>query len=544
MKYRMKIVQITTSNLHYLNRFCANTLPPQFRYFNTRKPADAILHHVYTIIGLMNDNPIAYGHIDYDSASKRNWIGVCILPEYQGRGYGKTIVRTLIRRADTLNIPTLHLSVDRTNTVARALYEAVGFIYDTATQDHDSNSPHFMTRCAPSCVENSIQLPVSYGEALDKLSILDIKLTKITDARRADVQREYDAIYNELLPLFTHDVQYHYNTLKDINLSIWEMQDIFRESSDDAEKNNLCNAIIIDNDRRFRVKHKINAILNSTLKEQKGYARRKVCFLGHTELGDMINTIGAVRYLATLYDEVRIPVRERYIENMRLLYADDPCITFYPISNDLCIYGSRGYKPDLLAQLTDGYEVVAAGVNTHSYGKTPSTYDALPFNFYADAGLSIDVFWKYSHYAHCPHSKPLADKLAGIPYIFIQANSRNGPCFITEQIEAYFEIDRATTLIIDADKNNYTPEHPWHALAEQFVYKPLAYYRETIMNADRVIVCDSSLMCYSIQLPIKTTECYYVTRKAGFVQHYEYIFTAPFCFDPSTGRRIFTRLPF
>jgi GNAT superfamily N-acetyltransferase len=533
----MKIVQIISGNLHYLHTFCGNIMPPQFRYFNTRKPADAVSNHVITLIGLINDTPIAYGHIDYDSVSKRNWLGVCVLPEYQGCGYGKTIVGALIRRADTLAIPTLHLSVDITNTIAQALYKSVGFV-------HDSDSPRFMTRCAPSRTENSIKLPVSYGEALDKLSILDIKLAKITDTRRADVQREYDAIYNELLPLFTHDVQFHYNTLKDINLSIWEMQDIFRESCDNAEKNRLCNTIIIDNDRRFRVKHKINAVLNSALKEQKGYARRKVCFLGHTELGDTINGIGIVRYLATLYDEVRIPVRENYMNNVKLLYADDPSITFYPISKDICIYRSRGYKPDLLAQITDGYEVVAAGINRICYGKIPSSYDTLPFNFYVDAGLSIDVFWKYSHYAHCPESKPLADKLAGIPYIFIQANSGNGPCFRTEQVEAYFDIDRATTLIIDADKNNYQPDHPWHALAEQFVYKPVAYYRETIMNADRVIVCDSSLMCYSIQLPIKATECYYVTRKAGFVQHYDYIFTEPFCFDPSTGRRQFRRLPF
>jgi hypothetical protein len=396
-------------------------------------------------------------------------------------------------------------------------------------------------------MESLITIPVSIGEIADKLTILEIKLEYIIDpAKRADILKEFSALHDTVNNMLEH-CKFHYNILKEINTDIWHSMDKLR-TLDSTEHHNEwvaeCKQTITDNDRRFRVKHKINAILNSTLKEQKGYARRKVCFLGHIELGDMINTIGAVRYLATLYDEVRIPVRERYIENMRLFYADDPCITFYPISNDVCIYGSRGYKPDLLAQLTAGYEIVAAGVNTYSYGKTPSTYDALPFNFYEDAGLSIDVFWKYSHYAHCPHSKPLADKLAGIPYIFIQATSRHGPCFITEQIEAYFEIDRTTTLIIDADKNNYTPGHPWHALAEEFVYKPLAYYRETIMNADRVIVCDSSFMCYSIQLPIKTTECYYVTRKAGFVQHYDYIFTEPFCFDPSTGRRIFTRLPF
>ena len=40
-----------------------------------------------------------------------------------------------------------------------------------------------------------MNLPVSYGEAIDKLTILDIKLDKIKDDRKIDVKKEYDAIY-------------------------------------------------------------------------------------------------------------------------------------------------------------------------------------------------------------------------------------------------------------------------------------------------------------------------------------------------------------
>jgi hypothetical protein len=198
--------------------------------------------------------------------------------------------------------------------------------------------------------------------------------------------------------------------------------------------------------------------------------------------------------------------------------------------------------PDELAKFTEGYEVVATGINVFSYGKTPTNFSRIPFSFYTDAGISIDVFWKYAHYAHNPHSKPLADLLTGIPYIFIQAAASTGPCFTTEAVEAHLGIARDTTLIIDADKNNYAPGHKWHELAQAFVFKPVAYYRETIINASKVIVCDSCFMCYSLHLPIKTTACYYVNRKSGFCQPYEYIFTDEYYFDPSTGRRVFHRL--
>ena len=40
-----------------------------------------------------------------------------------------------------------------------------------------------------------LYLPVSLGEAIDKLTILDIKLDKINDNRKNDVQKEYDLLY-------------------------------------------------------------------------------------------------------------------------------------------------------------------------------------------------------------------------------------------------------------------------------------------------------------------------------------------------------------
>ena len=43
-----------------------------------------------------------------------------------------------------------------------------------------------------------IELPVSLGEAIDKLTILHIKCDKITDERKIDVQLEYDILYEKL----------------------------------------------------------------------------------------------------------------------------------------------------------------------------------------------------------------------------------------------------------------------------------------------------------------------------------------------------------
>ena len=43
-----------------------------------------------------------------------------------------------------------------------------------------------------------LYLPVSLGEAIDKLTILDIKLDKIVDNRKIDVKKEYNLLYDKL----------------------------------------------------------------------------------------------------------------------------------------------------------------------------------------------------------------------------------------------------------------------------------------------------------------------------------------------------------
>lgn len=103
-------------------------------------------------------------------------------------------------------------------------------------------------------MSNIINLPVSLGEALDKLTILDIKMMKITDSRLDDVKKEYSLLYEKLKD-HIDQYKFYYNTLKQINLSIWEMQDDFRYNNGD--KTTLCFKIIEDNDRRFRVKKKL-----------------------------------------------------------------------------------------------------------------------------------------------------------------------------------------------------------------------------------------------------------------------------------------------
>ena len=116
-----------------------------------------------------------------------------------------------------------------------------------------------------------LSLPVSLGEGIDKLTILDIKCEKILDKRKIDVQKEYDILY-EKLKIFIEEYNELYCTMKKVNLLIWDQMDILRDGNiSDEDYTKLCRECIDSNDIRFRIKNKINLISNSEIKEQKSY---------------------------------------------------------------------------------------------------------------------------------------------------------------------------------------------------------------------------------------------------------------------------------
>ena len=123
-----------------------------------------------------------------------------------------------------------------------------------------------------------LQVPVSVGEVLDKITILQIKLAHISDAaKRANIQNELDA----LLPLvagdaFTTDqMQALMAELKSVNEALWDIEDDIREKeaakSFDAEFIRLARAVYVTNDKRAEIKKQINLATGSALVEEKSY---------------------------------------------------------------------------------------------------------------------------------------------------------------------------------------------------------------------------------------------------------------------------------
>ena len=119
-----------------------------------------------------------------------------------------------------------------------------------------------------------MNVEISIGEALDKLSILSIKMQNIKDeAKLENVSKEYYM----LLDLFEEEMFTNplYYKLKDVNKILWEIEDEIRECERVGDFNlnfiRLARAVYHRNDERAAIKKEINIKYKSNLVEEKNY---------------------------------------------------------------------------------------------------------------------------------------------------------------------------------------------------------------------------------------------------------------------------------
>lgn len=123
-----------------------------------------------------------------------------------------------------------------------------------------------------------VNIPISLGELLDKISILEIKNKKILDESKIlNIKKELNGLKKVLdeSNINLSETNSLYNKLYKINLTLWEIEDSIRV----LEKNEnfgekfieLARAVYKTNDQRFEVKNDINKLFNSEFVEEKSY---------------------------------------------------------------------------------------------------------------------------------------------------------------------------------------------------------------------------------------------------------------------------------
>ena len=124
-----------------------------------------------------------------------------------------------------------------------------------------------------------VTVPVSIGEMIDKLSILQVKKTKISDEVELEfVNKEFQILY-DLSSVYLKNIEIEslYNQLIEINSSLWDVEDRLRvietEKKFEGEFISLARKVYFTNDERFRLKNEINLITSSEIREVKDYVK-------------------------------------------------------------------------------------------------------------------------------------------------------------------------------------------------------------------------------------------------------------------------------
>lgn len=125
-----------------------------------------------------------------------------------------------------------------------------------------------------------MKIKVSNGELIDKLTILEIKMSKITDLDKLNnIRNEWellspkvDKVYSSVAVEGLADLQ---QDLYNVNLTLWNIEDQIRE----CERNEsfgedfieLARSVYYQNDERSQIKKEINILTCSSIVEEKSY---------------------------------------------------------------------------------------------------------------------------------------------------------------------------------------------------------------------------------------------------------------------------------
>lgn len=132
----------------------------------------------------------------------------------------------------------------------------------------------------PNAKEDSRQIraPISIGELIDKITILEIKSERIGDPGKLRNITAELGLLNELKAgagLDTPAMLAHARTLKAINETLWEVEDALRELEGERDFGarfiELARSVYQTNDERARMKQRINAEFGSQIVEEKSY---------------------------------------------------------------------------------------------------------------------------------------------------------------------------------------------------------------------------------------------------------------------------------
>ena len=122
-----------------------------------------------------------------------------------------------------------------------------------------------------------IHVPISIGELIDKITILEIKKDKLKNLKLKNILKELSFLRAVLEKNSIFIPDEIFLQLKSINLTLWDIEDKIRIKEKNKEFDNefiqLARSVYLNNDRRSETKKVLNMKVNSEIIEEKSYEK-------------------------------------------------------------------------------------------------------------------------------------------------------------------------------------------------------------------------------------------------------------------------------
>lgn len=123
-----------------------------------------------------------------------------------------------------------------------------------------------------------MEIEVSNGDLVDKITILQIKLQRIVSPQKlSNIQREFDLLHKKMAAINMDESADTYQRLLEVNMKLWDIEDQIRIKESKREFDDgfilLARSVYVENDKRSEIKRKINLQTGSQIVEEKEYVQ-------------------------------------------------------------------------------------------------------------------------------------------------------------------------------------------------------------------------------------------------------------------------------
>jgi hypothetical protein len=236
-----------------------------------------------------------------------------------------------------------------------------------------------------------------------------------------------------------------------------------------------------------------------------------VVFCSHMGLGDVLLNVGIINLLLNFYETVHYFCKQDYVNNISAMFANKPAVHLIPVdeNDNQCIISNMStFNFDVTDCILVGsmktvhpsFKSVTRNAQFNEYKRQFGTntvqntlYKHIGY-IHSDAGVKWDVCFKYYDVHVPPESMLYYQKIQQYTIMFMhEIASTASTVDFSKIINAFMNLPNY--VMICANRNVYSAEHPLHAVAQSFVNLPFMFYYDTIRNATDIHVIDSCFSC-------------------------------------------------